>query len=152
MEEKIQQSYRVIYADRDFLPIVQEMKATARANRINPDDANELIKDEPGEKKQIGPMIRIHGLKLGEFAGQFSKFISFVQPTPLQISYMEYFLPDESYFVGQLSIINNNREPLKLGDVSRITSFFFDPDNTFEMESVGELPPYISLQFQKFSE
>ena len=138
--------YKIIWSDAELRELAEEMKANARAHPMDPDSIRESIASEPGELERIGPLIRIHGEDAGEFTKKYSKFItlSAKEVRPLQICYLEYGVGSEAGMVKQLTIADNNKNPLRPQDITRIGHFFLD----MEVASVPvKTPPHVALLF-----
>ena len=138
--------YTLVESDAQLRAMAKEMKAFARENPLNPDNIQDSIDNEPGEKEKVGPMVRIHGKEAGEYTKKYSRFITFssTKVCPLQISYVEYGLAGEDRIVSQLVIANNNKETLRPQDIARIGHFFL---NMKEAYCPVDTPPHVALRF-----
>jgi hypothetical protein len=138
--------YTLVDSDAQLRALAEEMKAFARANPLDPDGVKDSIASEPGQKEKVGPMMRIHGKKAGEYTKRYSRFITFssTKVCPLQISYVEYALMGEESVVSQLVIANNNKETLRPQDIARIGHFFLDMKEAY---CPVETPPHVALCF-----
>lgn len=138
--------YSFLRTDQELQQLAKEMRLYAEQNPLDKHQVQTLIINEPGEKEQHGPATRIHGKEAGVLAKKYSRFVTFSMdnPRPLQISYIVY--TSDLGFVRQLTVSNNIKDDLLVGDVSRIAHFFIDKKKP--VHSI-ETPRHVALMIQE---
>lgn len=137
--------YLFVRTDQELRTIATEMRTFAEQNPLNKHQVESLIINEPGEREQHGPLTRIHGKEAGVLAKKYSRFICFSTKDlrPLQVTYLVYSSAQGA--VRQLTVTNNIKENLCVGDLSRIAFFFINPK--LPVHSL-ETPPHVALMIQ----
>ena len=140
-------SYTFVRTDKELQALAEEMRSFAERNILDRHQVQTLVLNEPGEREQHGPMTRIHGKEAGTLARRYSRFITFSaqKPRPLQISYIIYSATEKHGQIRQLTVSNNIKEQILVGDVSRIASFFLELDKPVHSM---ETPNHIALMLQ----
>lgn len=139
--------YIFLRTDKELRQLAEEMRKFAEQNPLDKHQVETLVINEPGEREKIGPMVRIHGKEAGTLAKRYSRFVCFStkDPRPLQISYMVY-TSELNGRLRQLTVSNNIKQALLIGEVSRIAYFFMKPNTP--VHSV-ETPEHVALMIQE---
>lgn len=136
--------YRVIQDDTQLREMVNTLRRYAHSHPLDKQFIDD-IESTSDNAEQAGPFMRVRNKEGSHLLRDYTIFVSLDGTTPLQISYYEYPVREDTR-ACQLTIVDNNESTLDEGQKTYLINTFFGQDSIVPDDL--PTPPHVAIAFK----